>query len=81
MRLTVLLFASLQERAGSASIAVDAPSPCTVAQLREAIASQVSALAGQLDTVRVALDQRFARDDEAIADGAEVALIPPVSGG
>ena len=31
--------------------------------------------------VRAAVDQRMARDDAALVDGAEIAFFPPVTGG
>jgi molybdopterin converting factor subunit 1 len=82
MRLTVLLFAALRQRAGRDELVVelDPSRPTTVAELRRAIAAQHSGL-GSIDHCRVAIDQEFASDDQPVAVGAEVALIPPVSGG
>jgi molybdopterin converting factor subunit 1 len=82
MRLTVLLFAGVRQRAGRAELAVEldpSRSP-TVADLRRAIAAQHPEL-GSIDHCRFAIDQEFASDDQPVPGGVEVALIPPVSGG
>lgn len=81
MRLTVLLFAGLRQRAGRAELVVelDPPSP-TVAELRRAIAARHPEL-GSIDHCRFAIDQEFALEDQPVGPGVEIALIPPVSGG
>lgn len=81
MRLTVLLFAGLRQRAGRPVIEVEIdPAQPSVAALREAITRQHPEL-GSLDHCRVAVDHEFARDDHELRGGEELALIPPVSGG
>jgi molybdopterin synthase catalytic subunit len=82
MRLTVLLFAGLRQRAGRAELVVelDPSPPPTVAELRRAIAARHPEL-GSIDHCRVAIDQEFASEAPRIDPTAEVALIPPVSGG
>ena len=62
-------------------MAVDLSSPQTVAALRETIASDHPALAPGLAASRIAVDSEFRDDDYTIPAGAEVAVIPPVSGG
>jgi len=77
----VLLFAGLAEAVGRREVelpedgAVEATVDEVVARLRESF----PALTGHV--FRVAVDRRYARGDELVAAGAEVALIPPVSGG
>lgn len=39
------------------------------------------ALAGKLASVRVALDEAFAEDSDALSGAQVIALIPPVAGG
>ena len=81
MKAQILLFASLRDRAGQPSIEVEIPDGTTAAELRGHIEAQVPALAGTLDQVRIAIDQEFATGEASIPIGAEIALIPPVSGG
>ena len=77
----VRLFAGARERAGTAELRVDAPEPVDVAGLRRAIVAQCPALASVLDHSRIAVDDEYADDSVAIAPGAKLAVIPPVSGG
>jgi molybdopterin converting factor small subunit len=80
-RLTLRLFAIAKERAGRAEIAVDLPLPATVADLRFALAMQHPALALLAPRVMIAVDSDYAADNTLILPGAQVAIIPPVSGG
>lgn len=82
MRLTVLLFAGLRQRAGRAELVVelDPSLPPTVAELRRAIVARHPEL-GSIDHCRFAIDQEFASEDHSVAQASEIALIPPVSGG
>ena len=79
--LTVRLFAIAKERAGRAEIKIDLPLPATVADLRLVLAMQHPELALLAPSVSVAVDSEYANDSTLILPGAQVALIPPVSGG
>lgn len=76
---TLLYFASLREAAGLASERVD-----TAAADLQGLYAEIQARHGfqwPLAALRVAVDGEFARWPDAVPDGAEVAFIPPVSGG
>jgi molybdopterin synthase catalytic subunit len=73
MAVTVRLFAGLRERAGWSSREVDA---ATVADVWAALA-----LGDEPSGLLYAVNKEYATRDQALADGDEVALIPPVSGG
>jgi molybdopterin synthase catalytic subunit len=73
MRLTVRLFAGLKERAGAPTVELELPEPATVADVRGAFGADVPYI--------VAVNRVYARDEEAVGAGDEIALIPPVSGG
>lgn len=75
----LLLFAGLRESCGGETLEVDVDAPVTVRELRAAAERQHPALAGAV--YRVAVAQRYAHDDDEVPAGAEVALLPPVSGG
>jgi CTP:molybdopterin cytidylyltransferase MocA/molybdopterin converting factor small subunit len=79
--LTVRLFAVAKERAGRAEITVELSLPATVADLRVALALQHPALAELVPRVMIAVNTDYAGDCTLILPGANVALIPPVSGG
>jgi molybdopterin synthase sulfur carrier subunit len=80
---TVRYFASLREALGTGSeqVATDAP---TLAVLRDQLIARGGAHAEALargKAVRMALDQVMSDESAALADGAEVAFFPPVTGG
>jgi molybdopterin converting factor subunit 1 len=77
----VRLFASLREAMGAERIAVEVPADADVAALRRVLTERNPELAGALQLCRVAVDQEMAHEDAPIAGAAEIALIPPVSGG
>jgi molybdopterin converting factor subunit 1 len=82
MRVRVLLFAMLRERAGRDSLDLDLADGATAGDAIAAIAERAG-LGDVLDRmpVGIALNREYVRGDAALADGDEVALIPPVSGG
>lgn len=81
INIEVLFLGPAKDLAGVETAKLDLPDGATVAVLRDALRSRYSALAAGLDSMRIAVDQTFAPDDTVVTPGAEVALIPPVSGG
>jgi molybdopterin synthase catalytic subunit len=79
--LKVRYFAAARERAGCSEEALALPSPATVGALLEALAARHAGLAPLLKHLRVAVNQEFRAATDALRDGDEVALIPPVAGG
>lgn len=77
----VLVFAGLKERLGRSEVEVELADGATVAHLLETLAVAHPEIAKSLTGCRVAIDQEFASADDAIPAGAELAVIPPVSGG
>jgi molybdopterin converting factor subunit 1 len=81
MILTVRLFARAKDLAGSDTLTVELPAGSTVTQLRRRLAAVCPALAPLLERSALALDHEFAGPDQLLQGGAEIALLPPVSGG
>jgi molybdopterin synthase sulfur carrier subunit len=82
MRVRILYFAGLREAVGIAEEALDLPDGVrTVAALADHLAARHPAYAARRAHVRIARNEAFAGDDEALAGGDVVALIPPVAGG
>lgn len=79
MKIDVLYFASLRDAAGTARERVDTRAADLAALYDELRARHGFALPA--DRLRAALDGEFARWDAPLRDGAEVAFLPPVSGG
>ena len=77
-RVTVLYFASLRDAAGvaSESVETDTDLRSLYSTLRERHGFMLP-----VERLRVAVDGAFARWDDVVRDGSEVAFIPPVSGG
>ena len=75
----VLLFARARDLIGADAIDIEAAA--TVGELRQRLMQQYPALAGLLEKSAIALNDEFAGDNATIAPDAEVALLPPVSGG
>jgi molybdopterin synthase sulfur carrier subunit len=78
-RLKVLYFASLRDAAGVAEAQVETMATDTAALYAELQVRHGFVL--QRERLRVAVDGAFARWDDALRDGSEIAFIPPVSGG
>ena len=81
LTLNVLYFAHVRERVGTAREAVVLPVDSTVADAIAAIVARHPAVSPLLSSLRVALDGEFVGPDVPLHDGAELVLIPPVSGG
>ena len=81
MIVNVLYFAQARERAGRAAEAIEVPAG---GRLEEAIAA-IRAAHPELDPLwshlAVAVDGVLAKESAELRPGAEIALLPPVSGG
>ena len=84
MAVTVKFFASVREAVGASSETLELPaSVTTVGQLRAHLAARGDSWSTALGSpaLRMACNQIMCGADSAIADGAEVAFFPPVTGG
>ena len=77
----VRLFARARDMAGADSVAVELPDGATVADLRRRLAADHPALAGLLERSALAVENELAEDSLPLPANAEIALLPPVSGG
>ncbi|MDQ3103516.1 MAG: molybdenum cofactor biosynthesis protein MoaE [Actinomycetota bacterium] len=82
MNVRVRLFAILRERAGRDSIDLELPHAATVDDAIAALAAEPG-LGDVLSRLRVAMavNREYAGGTTSLAEGDELALIPPVSGG
>lgn len=81
MIITVLFFAQARDHAGRARGTLELPAGSRVADALALLERDHPALAALRSHLAVAVDQRLVRPDSVLRDGAELALLPPVSGG
>jgi molybdopterin converting factor subunit 1 len=81
MNVRVKLFAVARQRVGCDAIEVAVPAAATVRQLRGALVEQFPLLNNIVPHARFAIDNDYATDATPIPAVAEIAIIPPVSGG
>lgn len=81
MRVRVLFFASLKDRTGVAVEEVEVPPGCDVAGLWKALAGRHPRLGEPGLKPAAACDGTYAGWDRSLDGVAEVAFLPPVSGG
>ncbi len=82
-KITVRYFASIREAVGQGSEVLDT-SAATLGALRDELIARGGAHAASLargKAVRMALDQVMVGEEASLAEGAEVAFFPPVTGG
>jgi molybdopterin converting factor subunit 1 len=77
----VLLFARAKDIVGADRLEIALPAGATVAALRRALAQAHPALASLLEKSALAVNGEFAQEETQVPADAEVALLPPVSGG
>ncbi len=80
-RIKILFFATIRDKAGTKSLALDIPNEMTVQGLKEKLANEYPNLKDSLKSILVSINQEYSFDDAVIPSNAEIALFPPVSGG
>ncbi len=80
MRIRVRLFAALAEAAGTREIALDLPAG-SAAEAVARLAEAHPVIGRYGDRLLLAVNAVYADPTTALAEGDELALIPPVSGG
>lgn len=81
MRIKVLYFAQARERAGQAGASLELPQGSRVSDAVAAIRRATPALEPLWPHLAIAVDGVLAPPEAALRDGAELAVLPPVSGG
>jgi molybdopterin converting factor subunit 1 len=81
VRVTVRLFARLRDIAGAAELRRDVGPGATIGTVWHELVQDFPELAQYEKSISTAVNADYARMDETVADGDEVAFLPPVSGG
>jgi MoaE-MoaD fusion protein len=81
VRVTVLFFAQARDRAGRGHTLFELPDGSRLSDAVAAIRADYPELGALWPHLAVAVDGVLAPDEAPLRDGAEIALLPPVSGG
>jgi molybdopterin converting factor subunit 1 len=81
MRLTIQLFAKLHDVIGDKTVTLELPDSARVADVRQELIRCYPQCQELLARSMIAVDQDMAHDDLPLRPRAEVAVLPPVSGG
>jgi molybdopterin synthase sulfur carrier subunit len=81
MRVTVRLFARLRDIAKAGALARDVPAGATVADVWRALVTEFPEMERYESSISSAVNADYVRMTAVIAEGDEIAFLPPVSGG
>ena len=81
MKLRIKLFAAMRDAAGADSVEIEVREGATVTDVRAALIERFPEQQALLARVLFAVDAQYAGDTVPVSPRAEIACIPPVSGG
>ena len=81
MQITIKLFALMREKAGTDTIPLEVPAGAAVTQALAALMCRYPMLGPYIANTRFSLHMDFVDPETTLAEGDELVLIPPVSGG
>ena len=81
MKIEVKLFAAARQFAGAESGEIDVPDGAAVGDLRRALCEQFPNARAVVSHAMFAMNMDYVSDAAPLRPGAEIACIPPVSGG
>jgi molybdopterin synthase sulfur carrier subunit len=81
MRVTVRLFARLRDIAGSGEMTREAPAGANVGLVWASLVSEFPEFSAYEKSISCAVNADYSRFSAMVAEGDEIAFLPPVSGG
>ncbi len=81
MKIKLKFFAQLRDLAKCEETEINLKQNATIGDLIQILGEQFPMLGEHLKTVSFAINNEYATKDTKLAEGHEVALIPPISGG
>jgi molybdopterin converting factor subunit 1 len=81
MRVTVRLFARLRDIAGSSELTREVGTKATIGSVWRELVAEFPELEGYGRSISTALNADYARMEQTVREGDEIAFLPPVSGG
>jgi molybdopterin synthase catalytic subunit len=81
MHVRIRLFGAAREAAGAKEMTVSLPDGARISDAKARLVTDLPALVPLFRRLAVSRNRAIVTDDAALADGDEIALLPPVSGG
>jgi len=81
LKVQILMFAQARQILNQSEVSLDIPDDASVSQLRIAVGKSWPELQPLLDRSSFSLNGAYAGESDPIPVDAEIAMIPPVSGG
>jgi molybdopterin converting factor subunit 1 len=81
MRVRVLYFGMLREFAGTSAVDLEVSDGAIVRDVLELCEKEIPKLKEMLPSIACAVNHQYAKPEDPLSEGDEVALLPPVSGG
>ena len=81
MRITILVFAKLRDLVGAPRLVREAEAGSTIDDVWQALAREFPAAGPYRAALSAAVNAGYAKFSTPVAEGDEVAFLPPVSGG
>ncbi|MCG8449336.1 MAG: MoaD/ThiS family protein [Pirellulales bacterium] len=81
MKVVVRLFAGARDAVGQAEVEIEIPENSSIRLLRQSLLEHYPALDSLLPHTMFAINADYATDETPVPTDAEIACIPPVSGG
>ncbi len=80
-KITVLLFATLRDKAGIRSVQLEIIQGATIGDLKKLLVEKIPNLDGLMEHCLASINHEYRFDESEIPNGSEIAFFPPVSGG
>ena len=81
MRIRVLYFGMLRDFAGTSAVDLEVSDGAIVRDVLELCEKEIPQLKEMLPSIACAVNHQYAKPEDPLSEGDEVALLPPVSGG
>ncbi len=81
MKIEVKLFAAARQAVDQELLEIELGDGATITDLKNELVKQFPQFESMRDHLLVAVDAEYAKEDQVLMPGQEIALIPPVSGG
>jgi molybdopterin synthase catalytic subunit len=81
VRVNVKLFGVVREQSGAKELSLELPEGARIADLRSRLGAEIEIVERFGERLRISRNLELVTENEPLADGDEIALLPPVSGG